>query len=117
MTLVQMKLKLPHYESVKAGRKTVEGRPGDGSFGKLVAGDIIHFSLDGEPEAPVVPVKITDIRRYASFELMIEAEGKEACLPGLTASDEEAVALYHSFPNYAQRARDFGVVAIVIERL
>lgn len=110
-----MKLKLPYYEAVRDGKKTVEGRPGDGSFAKLAVGDTIQFSLDGDAHAPIINVKIVDILRFDSFEAMIRAVGREACLPGMTTSDEEALAVYHSFPNYPDRAQNFGVLAIFIQ--
>lgn len=107
-----MKLRLPYYEAVRDGLKTVEGRPGDGSFATLSIGNIIEFSLDGEPDAPKIYKKISLIERFCSFSEMIKAVGRDNCLPGMFDNDESAVALYHSFPNYEQRAEQFGVLAI-----
>lgn len=107
-----MKLRLPFYEMVRDGLKTVEGRPGDGSFATLSVGMTIEFSLDGEPDAPKVYKKIALIERFPSFECMIKTVGRDQCLPGMFDTDDAAVELYHSFPNYRQRAEQFGVLAI-----
>lgn len=117
MDSVSMKVKLPYYEAIRDGKKTVEGRPADGSFGSLQVSQQIDFKLDGDESAPIISVKITDVQKFPSFEQMIASVGREACLPGMTSSDDEAVAIYHSFPNYAGRAAAHGVVAIFIRRI
>ena len=112
MTAISMNLRLPFYEAVRDGLKTVEIRPCDGKFAKLSVGDTIEFSLDESPEMPIVSKRISLLQKFPSFEAAIRAVGRESCLPGMFDDDEAALGMYLSFPNYPQRAAEFGVVAI-----
>ena len=61
-------------------------------------------------------VRVTKVNRYQSFRQMLEGEGVEACLPGVRGVDAGA-RIYDGIPGYSQRAMQFGVLAIHIERV
>jgi ASC-1-like (ASCH) protein len=100
-----------YFDLIQNGKKTIEGRIATKEILSLKVGEnIVFLSEEKEPMKCVVK----SLRVYHSFELMIEKEGIEKVLPGIKTI-EEGVALYRSFPNYEEREKMFGVVAIEIE--
>lgn len=100
-------LKEPYLRYIAQGKKTVEGRINAGLFSKPCIGDLIVFYNRSNR----VKCVIHSIYTYSTFNDMLTAEGVKTCLPDHT-NVESGVALYHSFPGYEQRARDYGVVAL-----
>jgi ASC-1-like (ASCH) protein len=82
----------PHFTNVCTGLKTVEGRPGDGSFSQMKVGDVITFwnNDDGHHECPVRIIRIT---RHATFRDLFTAHTLGAVLPG-TSTIEEGLKVY-----------------------
>jgi len=104
-------LKQQYIRQIKNGSKTVEGRINSGMFLKFRAGDEVRFFCNTDE----VTCRVTKITSYNSFRDMLEATGVENCLADVR-SLEEGVRIYDNIPGYAAKARQFGVLAIHIER-
>eukprot|EP01059_Diplonema_ambulator_P018259 TRINITY_DN304_c4_g1_i1.p2 TRINITY_DN304_c4_g1~~TRINITY_DN304_c4_g1_i1.p2 ORF type:complete len:195 (+),score=69.66 TRINITY_DN304_c4_g1_i1:50-634(+) len=91
-------------------QKTVEGRINSGIVLRYRKGDRIRFFYQAN-QSDDVTCLITDIKKYASFKEMLEAEGVQKCLTDVR-SLAEGVRIYDSIPSYPQRAAQHGVVAI-----
>ena len=105
--IVRLPIQRQYEQLIQNGRKDVEGRPNIGIPKDIHAGDTIRFT--GGTERHVVHVL-----RYQSFWDMVQDVGIARCLPGMAATIEEAVAIYHSFRNYEAMASFYGVRAFVL---
>ncbi len=104
-----------YWLQIENGKKTVEGRIFDGIARHIRAQDIIQFSMNNDP-AKNLFCKVTKADKFDTFEEMLRVLGLGKCLPDVK-SIEEGVAIYHSFSNYAEREKKFGVVGFSIEHL
>ena len=82
------------FDALVNGTKTIEGRKASPNYINLRIGDSVMFvsDLDGQ----CARFTITDIRTFANVKEMLQQEGIEHCLPGVT-SLEAALAIYKSF--------------------
>lgn len=94
-------------------RKTVEGRINAGGVAKLRVGDCVALR-PGQFAKERWYVRIKRTRPFNSFEEMLQACGVQACLPDARGFDE-ALAVYHSFPGFEEKAREEGVLALDVE--
>jgi ASC-1-like (ASCH) protein len=103
--IIMMKIAEPWFGHVLRGDKQVEGRLMKGKFATLKVGDIL--CING-----VVNYKVTGLRQYASFRDMIQQEGIDRVLPGVT-DIEEGCSVYRQFYT-AEDENQYGVVAIEV---
>lgn len=101
------KLQRQYMEHIKSGRKRWEGRLNVGAAAGIIAGSHVTFSTGNER----LDMLVKSVRKYSSFESMLRDLGVDTCLPGVT-SLTDGIAVYHSFPGYAQKERQFGVLAM-----
>lgn len=107
-----MKLSEPYYSLVKTNKKTVEIRVYDEKRQKLKIKDTIVFTKqDGSGK---FKKKIINLVISKNFETSIRGATLKKCMPNIK-SIKEAVNIYHSFPNYKENAKKFGVVAIYLK--
>lgn len=100
-------LKNPYVDLIQKGRKTVEGRINAGMFLHVRVGDRFRFFN----QAAEVFCRVTDVKRYPSFDEMLTKEGHKQCIPE-SNSLKEAADIYNRIPGYAERARQSGVLAL-----
>lgn len=118
---------MPKYlDLIRSGDKTVEGRIRAGKWADVIPGDTFNFISTATPqnefecsgnEAPIIAAvrcRATSVRHYDCYQDMLEGEGLEKCLPGVT-SLEAGVEVYRSIPGYREREREAGVVAVGLE--
>jgi ASC-1-like (ASCH) protein len=103
-----------YFELIRLGLKTVEGRIDTKKFEVLQPGDKISFTSTQTQDTLICIVKY--IHRYNDFESMLIHEGIENMLPGVKDL-KEGVAIYESLPEYKEKVKKIGAVAIKIERL
>ena len=104
----RVKLKIQRHWSdlIAEGKKTVEGRPNIGRPKTVNVGDYLLLND--------VQCKVLRKRTYRSFRAMLEAQVQvDDVTPGVEL--EDAVKIYHGFPNYEKLAEEHGVVAFDIE--
>ncbi len=106
------RLQAAYLELIRLGKKTVEGRLFQPKYRDLTVGQIIRFHHEKRAE-DYVDVQITKLTVYPSFAEMLQTEGLTACLPGIHRL-EEAIAIYHAFPEYKEKESIFGVLSIGI---
>ena len=73
------RIKRIYFDQLKSGKKTLEIRVGYPQIKKAQKGDIITFENYGFNE-----FDIKDVRIYQTIAEMLDAEGVEKVLPGLT---------------------------------
>lgn len=116
-----MELMQPHFETL--GRaKEWEMRPDVDKRKDWEPSNVVKVSLNGDKSQSYY-VRITDCKRFPSFEKAIAAIGWKKLLPGLDPSDvhddASAAEYYNNIANgeYRQKAVDHGVVAWKMERI
>lgn len=105
-------LKMIYLRPIIDGRKTIEGRINNGPFKKLQEGHFIRFHCQNTEAY----CQVTKVNRYSSFAEMLQKEGVKPCLPDVP-SLQEGIRIYDNIPGYADKARQFGVLAIHIRVL
>ena len=106
----------PKYaDLIKSGAKTWEGRAYAGWLEHVSVDDCITFKVTTRGAERVI-ARALDVRRFDTFEDMLDHCGLDACLPGC-ASREEGAKIYRSFGcfdgrTYADVEAEAGVVAI-----
>lgn len=101
-----LRIQKRYLAQIEAQRKTVEGRLCMGTAAKIGQGDTIYFEH--------VARTVEAVEHYESFAAMLESVGFENAIPD-AADFEEALAVYHSFPNYERLAAEHGVVALWLQ--
>lgn len=105
--MIDLHVQNPYLEQIESGQKTVEGRLAKSKYTTLVPGNKIRFNNR-------LNVSIVAIKHYTSFLLMIQSEGLERVLPGVS-SLKEGVDVYRQF--YTEEDEKIhGVVAITITK-
>lgn len=98
-----------YLDLIREGKKTVEGRVNQRKYQKIHIGDLVAFK-SSELTDPSVLCVVKEKKIYLTFKEMLQTEGVENCLPGVSSLDE-ALAIYHAFPGYGEKSLSHGVVA------
>lgn len=98
---------------IKQGKKTVEARVAIPMFKNWQEADSIRFFSRRNPSVDVI-VKIVNRTSYKTFRQMLEAEGVENLIPEINNIDE-GERIYLKIPNYADREKQYGVLAFRLE--
>ncbi|GLC36799.1 hypothetical protein PLESTB_000781800 [Pleodorina starrii] len=107
---------MPTYlELIRSGAKTVEGRIRAGKWADVIPGDTFRFVSTTDAGVSVC-CRATSVRQYDSFRAMLEGEGLQACLPGVSEV-AQGVEVYRSIPGYREREAAEGVVAVGLQLL
>lgn len=106
-------------QSILEGKKIVEGRLAKDKFLNFTVGDKILLREDIWEDGEIIDSLKTDktvgiltIKRYRSFEEMLESEGVENVIPS-AQSIEEARSAYRQFYSIENEEK-FGVIAFKI---
>ncbi|EAY14327.1 Archaea-specific enzyme related to ProFAR isomerase, putative [Trichomonas vaginalis G3] len=101
--MISKHLSEPWFSYVEQGKKTIEGRLEREEWSKIKPGDIIEFYNSDTGSKRAFQVKVVDIKKYSSFKSLINTEGLNNILPGVT-SLEEGIKIYEkiygSTPNH-----------------
>ncbi|KAF9679184.1 hypothetical protein SADUNF_Sadunf07G0113700 [Salix dunnii] len=98
----------PFFTQLKDGLKTVEGRCAVGNYNRIGSGASILFN-----KCVLLQVQV-EVRRYALFSEMLEAEVLAKVLPGVNTIDE-GVRVYRKFYT-EEKERSNGVLAICVAK-
>jgi ASC-1-like (ASCH) protein len=99
---------------IQVGIKTVDGRIPSGQFKDVYVGQRVRFVCK-DPQLHAV-CKITGLELYKSIDEMFKREGYRKCIPS-AKSINEAIGIFYNIPDYIQRSKQSGVVAIHFERM
>lgn len=103
----------PYFTFVKKGPKTIEGRIRKGYYRFIKPGD--HIIVYNEEETDSVEVVVKGVRNYSSIRGMLEGESLKKVLPDVE-NVEDGIKVYQKFYT-SEQEKEFGVVAIEIERV
>jgi ASC-1-like (ASCH) protein len=103
----------PYFSFVKNGQKTIEGRLHKEEYKLLKIGD--HIIVQSREESDSAEIVVGDIRKYHSFQEMLQNEDLKKVLPEVETI-EEGVAVYRKFYTDEEQ-EEFGVIAIQFNRL
>ncbi|KAK8548109.1 hypothetical protein V6N12_061030 [Hibiscus sabdariffa] len=98
----------PFFSMFRDGLKTIEGRCAVGKHDNIEPGSMILMNK-------CLVLEVQDVRRYATFSKMLEAEGISQVLPGVK-STEEGVQIYRKFYT-EEKERSNGALAICVSNL
>ncbi|KAL4310061.1 hypothetical protein GQ457_01G023610 [Hibiscus cannabinus] len=98
----------PFFSMFRDGLKTIEGRCAVGKHDNIEPGSMILLNKS-------LVLEVQDVRRYATFSKMLEAESISQVLPGVK-STEEGVHIYRKFYT-EEKERSNGVLAICVSNL
>lgn len=112
--VITLPLRSPHFEHVECGSKTVDARIFFTTYRRLQAGDVLKFVKDTEN---FILKKLTSMKKYENFRLLLQGEGVKSCLPDLQDGDiDSGVQLYHNFKangeSYAKLEMKYKVLAL-----
>lgn len=110
----EFKLQTRYFNAIISETKTVEGRLRKKEYEKISPGERIRF-IDNEYPIKQTVCKVVSIHRYQTFREMLMKEGVQPCLSHVSPL-EDAVQIYHSFPNYKELEDELHVVAFRISR-
>ena len=100
--LRKLPIQTKYATMICAGTKVVEGRTNTGIAAEIRVGDRLQLGS--------VTKRVEKVMHFKGFKEMLENVGVKKALPDCN-SVREGVAIYHSFRNYANLARNYGVVA------
>jgi ASC-1-like (ASCH) protein len=103
---INLTIKQPWFNLIKASKKTIEGRLNKGIFTNLKPNDIIIW----QHEKLKLKVIVKFINHYGSFKEMLLSEGLPKVLPTIP-SIENGVNIYHKYFSPDEEEK-YGVVAI-----
>ena len=105
----------PYARAISERRKTVEGRPFTGWAAAVRAGDYVTFNITASGKCKLC-CRVLRVRRFATFDAMLEACGLHACLPDFVGRIASGAQLYRGFGSsggtYAELEAKYGVVGI-----
>ena len=96
MTFYEKNLSEPWFSLIKLKNKIVEGRLNKGDFANMNVGDFIVFTNNELGFERKFTVEIKKITYYDNFQLYLENESLEKCLPGID-SMEEGLNVYYKY--------------------
>ena len=106
----ELKLQSRYFEAIKSVKKKYEGRLGN-KKDEIKKSLLINFVNNQTRE--IITKRVTSVELFDNFEEMLK-DRFELFLPDCK-SLEEAVEIYHSIPNYKERVKEFGALAIELE--
>ncbi len=109
-TMRTMRVKRRFYDLIKSGKKTLEARVGYDTINRIQAGERIRLMT----HTGSFDVKISDIRRYQTFEEMLLTKPWECIAPDLKSRDEVLKLLRQIYPTYKEK---LGVVVFEFARV
>ena len=113
--VMKIPLRSPHFEHVESGLKTVDARIFFPKYHHLHPGDVLKF-VNSYTKTFILK-KLTSMKPYDNFRLLLKKEGVRSCLPNLKDGDVDAgVHLYHSFnangESYVELEPKYKVIAL-----
>jgi len=110
--MLSLSLRQHYFDAIKSGLKTVEGRINSSRFENCKPGDTVSFTCVSTNETIICTV--TAVTVYTNFYDMLQAQGVENMLPGVTTL-QDGVAMYEAFPGYEEQVKISGAIAINIK--
>ena len=98
MSIYEKKLSEPWFSLIKLRIKKVEGRLNKGDFANMNIGDLIIFTNNELGFERKFKIEIINIAYYDNFQMYLENETLERCLPGID-DIENGLNVYYKYYN------------------
>jgi len=109
MSIYEKNLSEPWFSLMHCGIKRVEGRLNKGDFANMNIGDFIIFTNNELGFERKLQIKIKHISYYDNFELYLEKETLELCLPTIY-NIEDGLKVYYKYYNKSDEI-EYGIKA------
>lgn len=120
--MIEIGINTEILNTIRDGRKTVEGRLARDKFLSVSIGDIISVREDVYVDAAIqtshqnaLRIKVTDVQKYDTFRSMLQTVGFKNAIPDATSLDEACTEYLRYYPELMQK--EYGVLAIYFEVL
>jgi len=107
MLLVFNKTNKDTFEMLRDGRKRIETRAATAKYQNIQKGEVITFSCDGER----FEKEVSNVNHFASIEALLK-KYKPTDINPTRKTKDDIVSMYHSFPGYKEKIKEFGIIAI-----
>lgn len=95
------------FEALRAGTKKVETRAATSRYKNLQKGDSVSFLCEGER----LEKEIASVMYFAFIDSLLKKYKPMGINPAIETK-EDIVKMYHSFPGYEEKIKEFGIVAL-----
>lgn len=95
------------FEALCAGVKKVETRAATSRYKNLQKGDTVSFLCAGER----LDKEVESVTHFVSIDSLLKKYKPTDINPD-TETREQLVKMYHSFPGYEEKIKEFGIVAL-----
>jgi ASC-1-like (ASCH) protein len=100
------------FEIIKNGGKTIDTRAGTKKFQLIKAGDILKFVCGKES----LERKVLKVYRFGTIEEMLKTLDLAKIMP-FAKSMAETKKVWHSFPQYEEKIKKYGLLAFEMKKL
>lgn len=98
------------FLDIKSGKKTVETRAATEKYRNIKNGDILVLSCGNEKFEKIVK----QARMYKTIGSLVKAYPIKKIMPNIS-SEKELQNAYYSYPNYKEKIKKFGLVALELK--
>lgn len=98
------------FNAIKKGKKKIETRAATVKYCKIGAGDTIKFLCDGDS----FKKKARSTQIFKTIDALL-AKYKVRDINPYLSSRKELEEMYHSFPDYKENIKKFGIIVIEVE--
>lgn len=95
------------FEALRTGAKKVETRAATYRYKNLQNGDKVSFLCAGER----LEKEVVSVAHFDSIDSLLKKYKPTDINPD-TETKEQLVKMYHSFPGYEEKIKEFGIVAL-----
>lgn len=99
-----------NFNEVKSGLKSIETRAASPRYQSIKEGDIVVFVCGDERFTR----EVAGVRRFKSISAMLKEIDYKKIMPSV-GSEEEMIKIYHAYPNYKEKIKEFGLVALELK--
>lgn len=100
------------FDMIRTGKKRVETRAATEKYKNISIGDTIIFMCNAKKFTKT----ITKVSHFPSIRAMLRVYKIQDIEPLLRGSERELRAMYYSYPNYKEKIRKFGLIALEFKR-
>lgn len=97
------------FHAIKTGKKKIETRAATDKYIIVKRGDILKFACGKSS----FEKKVRKIEHFSSLDSLFKKYKPSQINPKFKTK-KEAVRKYHSFPNYKQKIKHFGIMAFTL---
>lgn len=98
------------FEAIESGKKKLETRAGTDKYIKIRAGDMLKFVCGKNSFMR----NVTKVKRYKTITAILKDYMPQEINPN-TKTKDETIDMYYSFPNYREKIKKHGLIALELK--